>query len=190
MLFNLTPDEKGVVRIDRKALGDRQHVQIYAEDLTSAVWRTLALPEVPTKFQDLRLVRNLDPAKAFTEKKEATVLATGQTLTLADILTSDLETYDSLAGVHALFTTLSGDAKLAKFAWVLQWPTLKDEEKRAKYSEFACHELSFFLARKDPEFFQKVVQPYLRNKKDKTFMDDYLLGADLSAISSRGPLRG
>ena len=101
VLFNLAPDEKGVVRIDRKALGDRQHVQIYAEDLTNAVWRSLALPEVPTKFQDLRLVRNLDPQKAFTEKKEATVLGAGQTLTLADILTSDLETYDSLAGACA-----------------------------------------------------------------------------------------
>ncbi len=179
VLFNLTPDEKGVVRLDRKALGDRQQVQIYAEDLTNAVWRSLSLPEVPTKFQDLRLARNLDPAKAFTEKKQSTVLANGETLTLADILTSDLETYDSLAGVHSLFTTLSNDAKLAKFAWVLQWPKLKDEEKRAKYSEFACHELSFFVARKDPAFFQKVVVPYLQNKKDKTFVDEYLLGADL-----------
>jgi hypothetical protein len=179
VLFNLTPDEKGVVRLDRKALGDRQQVQIYAEDLTNAVWRSLALPEVPTKFQDLRLARGLDPAKAFTEKKQSTVLAKGETLTLADILTSDLETYDSLTGVHSLFTTLSNDAKLAKFAWVMQWPKLKDEEKRAKYSEFACHELSFFVARKDPAFFQKVVVPYLRNKKDKTFVDEYLLGADL-----------
>ena len=179
VIFNLVPDAKGMVRIDLKALGDRQHVQIYGEDLTSAAWRTVALPEVPTKFQDLRLARNLDPQKPFTEKKEATVLATGQALTLADILTADLETYDSLAGVHALFTTLSSDAKLAKFAWVLQWPTIEDDEKRAKYSEFACHELSFFLAKKDPAFFQKVVQPYLRNKKDRTFMDDFLLGNEL-----------
>lgn len=179
VLYNLVPDEKGVVRIDLKALGDRQHVQIYVEDLTSAAWRTVALPEVPTKFQDLRLARNLDPQKPFTEKKEATVLANGQTLTFADILTAELETYDSLAGVHALFTTLSGDAKLAKFAWVLQWPELKDEEKRAKYSEFACHELSFFLAKKDPAFFEKVVLPYLRNKKDRTFLDDFLLGNEL-----------
>jgi len=178
-IYNLVPDAQGIVRIDLKALGDRQYVQIYAEDLTSAAWRTVALPEVPTKFQDLRLARNLDPQKPFTEKKEATVLANGQTLTFADILTAELETYDSLAGVHALFTTLSGDAKLAKFAWVLQWPELKDEEKRAKYSEFACHELSFFLAKKDPAFFEKVVLPYLRNKKDRTFLDDFLLGNEL-----------
>ncbi len=178
-IYNLVPDEKGVVRVPRKALGDRQHVQVYAEDLSSAIWSTFTLAEVPTKFQDLRLTRNLDPAKPFTEKKEVTVLATGGALTLADILTSEMESYDTLGGVHALFTTLSGDANLAKFAWVLQWPSMKDEEKRAKYSEFACHELNFFLSRKDAPFFTKVVQPYLRNKKDKTFMDDYLIGADL-----------
>lgn len=178
-LYNLTPDEKGVVRIDLKALGDRQYVQIYAEDLRNAAWRTVALPELPTKFQDLRLVRNLDPAKPFAEKKEATVLMTGRTITLADVLTADLETYDSLAGVFSLLTSLHEDANLAKFAWVIQWPKLSDEEKHAKYSEFACHELNFFLSRKDPAFFQKVVQPYLRNKKDRTFMDDFLIGSDL-----------
>lgn len=178
-LYNLTPDKDGVVRIDRKALGDRQYVQLYAEDLTSAVWRSLALPEVPTKFQDLRLTRGLDPAKPFAEKKEVAILGAGQSLVLADILTSDLETYDTLAAAHSLLSTLNGDPNFARFAFILQWPKLKDEEKRAKYSEFACHELNFFLSRKDVGFFEAIVQPYLRNKKDKTFMDDYLIGADL-----------
>ncbi|MEO6784727.1 MAG: hypothetical protein ABI318_01235, partial [Chthoniobacteraceae bacterium] len=40
---------------------------------------------------------------------------------------------------------------------------LKDDEKRAKYSEFACHELNLFLARKDPAFFEKVIKPYLES---------------------------
>ncbi|HSI12728.1 MAG TPA: hypothetical protein VK961_11830, partial [Chthoniobacter sp.] len=180
-LYNLVPDAQGIVRVDRKALGNHPYIQVYAEDLESAVLVSKAYPEMPMKLNDLRLVRNLDPQKAFAEKKEATVLTTGQTLTLADVLTADLETYDSLAGVFSLLTTLNGDANLAKFAWVIQWPTLSDEEKRAKYSEFACHELNFFLARKDAAFFQKVVQPYLRNKKDRTFMDEYLLGNELRA---------
>ncbi|MEY4483459.1 MAG: hypothetical protein RL693_911, partial [Verrucomicrobiota bacterium] len=178
-IYNLIPDKDGVVRIERKALGDRQHLQVYAEDLKDAVWRTLALPEVPTKFADQRLARNLDPAKPFTQKREVTVLDKGSNLVLADILTSELETYDNLGSVHALFTTLSNDSDLAKFAWILQWPKLKDEEKLAKYSEFACHELSFFLAKKDPVFFDKVIKPYLAHKKDKTFLDDFLLGTDL-----------
>lgn len=178
-IYNLVPDANGVVKIDRKLLGDRQHVHVYAEDLTSAVLHEAALPEAPTKFQDLRLARNLDPQKHFTERKQVSVIAAGKALTLVDILTSELQTYDSLASVHSLFTTLSGNGHLATFAWILQWPKLKDEEKQAKYSEFACHELNFFLSRKDPPFFQQVIQPYLRNKKDKTFIDEYLLGSDL-----------
>jgi hypothetical protein len=178
-LYNLLPDKDGIVRIDRKSLGDRQNVQVYAEDLANAVWQSFALPEVPTRFTDLRLARNLDPVKPFTQRKEITVLEKGKTLTLADILTSELESYDTLGSIHALFTTLSGDPTLTKFAWVLQWPSLKDDEKLAKYSEFACHELNFFLAKKDAAFFGKVVKPSLANKKDKNFMDDFLLENDL-----------
>ncbi|WP_395736053.1 autotransporter-associated beta strand repeat-containing protein [Prosthecobacter sp.] len=179
VLYNLIPDKDGVVRIERKALGDRQHVQIYAEDLHNASWRSLTLPEVPTKFADQRLVRNLDPATPFTQKKEITVLESGKALKLADILTSEMETYDTLGSIHSLFTTLTGNEHLAEFAWVLNWPKLKEEEKRAKFGEYACHELNFFLSRKDKAFFDAVVKPYLANKKDKTFMDEFLLGLDL-----------
>ncbi len=175
-IYNLVPDQDGVVRFDHKRLRDRQHVQIYAEDLADAVWRSFALPEAGTKFRDLRFAQSLDPAKPFTEKKEITVVTPGQALAL----TGEMEAYDTLNSVHALLTTLSHDANLAKFAWLLQWPKLGDDERRAKYSEFACHELNFFLARKDAGFFAKVVRPYLANKKDKTFMDDYLLGNNLA----------
>ncbi len=180
VIYNLVPDKDGIVRIERKALGDRQHVQIYAEDLHNASWRTLTLPEVPTKFADQRLARNLDPVKPFTQKKEITILDTGKSLTFGDILTSELETYDTLGGIHSLFTTLNGDPNLAKFAFILNWPKLSDADKKAKYGEHACHELSFFLSRKDRPFFDKVIKPYLANKKDKTFMDEYLLGLDLT----------
>ena len=187
VIYNLVPDKDGVVRIERKALGDRQHVQIYAEDLQNASWRTLTLPEVPTKFADQRLARNLDPAKPFTQKKEITVLDTGKSLTLADILTSELETYDTLSGIYSMLITLDdhnpllpgGDRSLDKFAFILNWPELTNAEKLAKYGEFASHELNFFLYRKDKPFFDQVIKPYLAHKKDKTFMDEYLLGLDL-----------
>ena len=180
VIYNLVPDKDGVVRIERKALGDRQHVQIYAEDLQNASWRTLTLPEAPTKFADQRLARNLDAVTPFTQKKQITVLETGKALTLADILTSELETYDTLGGIHSLFNTISNDGYLAQFAWLLNWPKLNEDDKRAKYGEFACHELNFFLSRKDKPFFDAVVKPYLTNKKDKTFMDEFLLGLDLT----------
>lgn len=181
VVYNLVPDKDGVIRIDRKALGDRYFVQVYAEDLTTAVQRNIALPERPTVLFDRRLSKGLDPARAFAEKREVTVLGKGESLVIADILTSELETYDSLARIHGLLATLNPDAPLADFASLLEWPNLKDEERLAKYSEYACHEVNFFLSRKEPEFFEKVIKPHLANKKDRTFMDDYLLGNDLAA---------
>src|SRR5262249_6002947 len=100
-----------------------------------------------------------------------------------DAAASRFEVYDSLAKVYALYSTLSKDANLAEFAFILNWPTLKPEEKRTFYSKYACHELNFFLAKKDAEFFGTVVQPYLRNKKDKTFLDHGLLGEDLGEFT-------
>src|SRR5207245_10142 len=72
---------------------------------------------------------------------------------------------------------------LAEFAFVLNWPKLKDAEKRELYSKFACHELHVFLSKKDPAFFNTVVKPYLGNKKDKTFLDHYLTGGDLTPFT-------
>ena len=178
-LFNLIPDAQGLVKVPAAALGDRQQIQVYAEDPLNAVCGNFTIAERPTLFRDLRLTRPLDPAKPFAETKEITALSPGGTVTLGDILTGELETYETLGSVHSLFTTLSGDATLAKFAWILDWPRLKEADQRAKYSEFACHELNLFLSRKDPKFFTEVIQPYLKHKKDRTFLDDYLLEADL-----------
>ena len=83
-------------------------------------------------------------------------------------------------GSFALYATLNNDPKLAEFSFILNWPKLEAGGETRTYSKYASHELSFFLFKKDPEFFQSVVQPYLANKKDKTFMDHFLLEDDLS----------
>ena len=60
------------------------------------------------------------------------------------------------------------------------YAVLSDAEKRAQYDRHACHELHFFLHEKDPEFFRAVVRPHLANKAHQTFLDHWLLEADLS----------
>jgi hypothetical protein len=109
------------------------------------------------------------------------MLTAGQPFTLADVAGSRFEAYDSLARVHALYATLSKDPKLAEFAFLLNWPKLKPQEKRTLYSKYFCHELNFFLFKKDPDFFRDVIRPYLANKKDKTFLDRWLLDQDVNS---------
>lgn len=180
VLLNLKPDAKGELEIPREAAKHANSVRIVAVDPLNTVCRDLLLPEVSTPHEDLRLRLALDADSHFCEKKQVSVLSPGQPLEIADITTSKTEVYDTLARVFRLYSTLSNNAELAKFSFILQWPRLTEDEKRAKYSEFACHELSFFIAKKDPEWFQRVMKPYLRNKMDRTFLDLWLLEEDLS----------
>ncbi len=178
-LVNLVPDKEGVVKIPRKDLGAHAMIHVLAVDPINTTARSLSLPETKTDFVDLRLRNGLDPNGHFTQQKQVNVLSPKQPFVIADAAASRFEVYDSLAKVYGLYATLTHDPKLAEFSFILTWPTLKLEEKKTLYSKFACHELSFFLAKKDPEFFQNVVKPYLANKKDKTFVDHWLLENDL-----------
>jgi hypothetical protein len=179
LMANLRP-KNGVVVINRKDLGAHQDIHVVAVDPLNVAARRVALDELVARFNNLRLAKGLDPKKHYTEQKQITVVPAGETLTIADLGTSKVEVYDTLARVYGLYVTLSREPKLAEFAFVLQWPTLKPEQKREKYSKYACHELSFFIQQKDPDFFKAIVLPYLKNKKDKTYLDHWLIGSDLT----------
>ncbi|MHC5036352.1 MAG: hypothetical protein ACYTHM_03490, partial [Planctomycetota bacterium] len=178
---NLRPDENGEIVLERKNFAHASELHLLAVDRLNTVLRRVPLEPASTPHKDIRLRVGLDPAKHFTEKKQVSVLEAGGALTIADITTSGLETYDTLNKVYNLYATLCGGEHFQSFGFVLRWPQMAKEEKNRLYSEFACHELHFFLSRKDPEYFRSVISPYLRNKKDKTFMDRYLLEEDLSA---------
>jgi hypothetical protein len=181
VLLNLAADENGVIEIDRAALAGHQELTIVAVDPTQTTVRNYSLPESKTLLNDLRLIKNLDPTKHYAQQKQITIVKAGETFTLHDITTGKLESYDDLSRVYSLYTTLNKDPKLVEFAFILNWPKLKLEEKRTLYSKYASHELSFFLFKKDPEFYKSVIVPYLANKKDKTFVDDFLLEEDLKS---------
>ncbi len=178
--MNLTADKDGVVKVPVKEFGPHAMIHVVACDPLNTTARSTTLPEKPALFADLRLKKGLDPALHFTQQKQVTILDVGKEFKLEDAAGSRFEAYDSLAKVYSLYATLSKDPKLAEFAFLLKWPKLKIEEKRTLYSQFACHELNFFLSKKDPEFFNAVIKPYLANKKVKTFLDHRLLDNDVS----------
>ncbi len=178
VLVNLTPDEKGVVTIQRDLLDSNQHIHLVACDPTTTVYRSVSLPETKPEMNDLRLAHGLDPSKHFTQQKQITVVRPKNDFVLSDITTSRFQAYDNLASVYTLYATLSNDPKLLEFSFVLGWHKLKDEEKRTLYSKYACHELAFFISQKDTKFFNTAIKPYLANKKDKTFLDRWLLADD------------
>jgi hypothetical protein len=180
VLVNLVPDDQGVVTIPLADLGPHQHIVVAAVDPLQTTVRHLALPEQDVLVVDQRLSRPLDPRKHFVQQKQFSVLKGKEPFVLDDISASRFELYDSLTKVYDLYRTLSHDPQLEEFAPLLGWPTMSAEAKRTFYSKYASHELTFFLKKKDPEFFRDVIQPYLANKRHKTFLDRWLLDEDLS----------
>ncbi|MDP6424647.1 MAG: hypothetical protein QGG14_07880, partial [Planctomycetota bacterium] len=179
MLANLRPDAEGIVRVPLKDLGNGQHVHVLAVDAEETVYLTATRPEQTLTPRGRELARALDGKTHVTERRRIEFVPKDGRAVVKDITTVEMETYDSLSKVYRLFASLTGNGDLAKFAFVLLWPELKLEEKRALYDEHACHELHFFLHEKDPEFFAQVVRPHLSNKAHQTFLDEWLLGADL-----------
>jgi hypothetical protein len=179
MLLNLKADKEGRVRIPRAELKGKPHLRIIAVDPTTTVLQNIALDDSPVETRELRLAAGLDPAKTYAEQKIVTPVQPKAALEIADATTAQFETYDTVAKAYRLLSTLAGNMTFTEFGFVARWPDLDAKEKQRLYSKYACHELSFFLQKKDPEFFRTVIAPYLKNKKDKTFLDHWLLGDDL-----------
>ncbi|MBM79815.1 MAG: hypothetical protein CMJ78_04390, partial [Planctomycetaceae bacterium] len=179
-LLNIRPNKNGVVSIPLEELGGHQHIHVVAVDPQQTVYRSLSRAESEdVEFKDLRLVRHLPLDKHFTQQKQVSVVKAGGKFKLADISSSRFEAYDSLSKVFSLYVALSSNQQLVEFGFLMNWPNMKLDEKKKLYSKYACHELSFFLMKKDRKFFDSVIKPYLANKHHKTFMDDFLLRSDL-----------
>ena len=180
--WNLAPDKNGMVRIPRKDLQGLPHLRVLAADPVSSVLKHAALDDTPVETRELRQVAGLDPAKPYAQQKIVTPVAPGGTLEIGDVSTARFETCDTLAKAYRLLATLGGNPTFEEFSFIATWPALDAKEQRKLYSKYACHELNFFLHEKDPAFFRQVVAPYLANKKDKTFLDRWLLEEDLAGF--------
>ena len=181
LLVNLVPDKDGIVRVPAARLTGRGIIRVVATDPHSVIARTIAAPGEALKAVDLRLIEALAPSGHFTQRKQVTVVPANTPLIIADIGASRFEVYDSLDKVYGLMATVRNDERFATFRFVTTWLNLKADEKKTLYSKHACHELNVFIHYKDPEFFKSTVAPFLVSKKDKTFVDHWLLGDNLTS---------
>ena len=181
-ILNLKPNDKGQIELSGEQIGNAQAIRIVVVDLFS-VSQTQVLRQ-PQKLEvvDQRLADALDPEKHFRQARQTDVLAKGETLVIEDLLSAQFQTYDELSDLFGLYQSFGSDGdKMRKFRFVLGWPDLSAEDKRSLYSKHACHELNFFIYQKDKTFFKEVVRKHILNKRERTFLDQWLLEEDLSA---------
>jgi len=79
---------------------------------------------------------------------------------------------DDLAKVYEILTEIrkvqgvSGQGFEA-FDFILKWHRLSTSEKDRYYSDYCCHELNFFISKKDETYFRQTVKPFLQSKMEK-----------------------
>ncbi|MGB2500164.1 MAG: hypothetical protein ACPIA2_10725 [Mariniblastus sp.] len=183
LLANLRPNENGIVAIDRDKLGPNQHLRFVAVNVFETVQRNVDFPARELAPRDARLVKALDPAQHFSQSKQMEKLLAGDTLVIEDLVSAKFQQFDDLGDAFQLMLALNPATNLAKFDFILAWSKKTPIEKQSLYSEFACHELNFFLMKKDYEFFESVILPFLKNKRERTFMDLWFLKEDLNRFA-------
>ncbi len=181
VLANLVVDENGALSIPADALGDAVTVTVIVDDPAGVTRRAVQRALQPLVPKDLRLRIALDKDRHATQKRAIRPLRAGETIAIEDLATAKVHLIDSVERAHSYLLALRDDATLREFSWLAKWPTLTEADRREKYSKHACHELHLFLFYKDRPFFDAVVAPALVHKRTKTFLDHWLLGADLSA---------
>ena len=180
LLANLVPDEDGVVTIPVDAVEGMPIVQVIACDQATVIQKTLAGSLEDPETVDLRLAESLAADEPLTFERSVSIVSPDSPLELAKIGRGQLQVIADARGLFRLYQTLVEDPRFEEFEPLVRWDELDTKERMAAYTRLASHETHLFLWAHDREFFDQTIRPYLANKKEKQFVDRWLLGEDLS----------
>uniref|UniRef100_A0A7S0ZKP3 Uncharacterized protein n=1 Tax=Timspurckia oligopyrenoides TaxID=708627 RepID=A0A7S0ZKP3_9RHOD len=182
--YNLTPDNSGAIVVKLNAQHATEHFfcTIALIDRDVSMVRHVVRREEKVEYSDTSLQSSFDVDRHWAEQKNIEPLNSSETLEIFDRKSCEYAVYGSLGKVFDVLSALMESEekeKLQKFRFIIRWNALSEEEKLKYFSEFASHELNFFLAMKDPSFFESIVKPFLQNKFSKSFLDQWLLKEDV-----------
>ncbi|MBB5351714.1 hypothetical protein HNR46_001953 [Haloferula luteola] len=181
LLYDLTPDENGLLSVPLSALGNSQSIRVVVSSPGVLERRILPLTETPAELRDRRLSQPLDATRHHVTIRRAVALSPGAEATIDTTIDADWRSFNTLADAHNYLYGATYSDSLRELAGMLDWPSFDEPAKLNFWAHHACHELHLFLSRRDPEFFEKYIKPTLAQKLEPTFIDDYLLGRDLTA---------
>ena len=173
ILPNITPDVHGLA-VAELDLSLYSHVVVVAVQGNIITKRCRALPLSPLPLRDLTCTCDLDPEQHYCQTLVTAPVKEFEAVTIEDIASVEMQVVDSVQKVEEAYKALGGNW-VRDWEFLTQWSRLNEEEKGLKYWEFASHELNFFLWRKDREYFNRVVGPFLANKLEKDVVDHFLL---------------
>ncbi|KAI9254122.1 hypothetical protein EDC94DRAFT_524762 [Helicostylum pulchrum] len=173
----------GSVTVTREQLGyGGDFVQVLAISGEQAAYQdTVMSSDCKFRLNDLRQKQSSN--KALIRSKVVKNILPNEKLVLD---THEYETIDSFEKLFETIGTISrvGSSVSQSFEYLKTWSSLGVSKKLKLHEKNVCYELNFWLKRKDPKFFGQFVKPAIMSKIQKSFMDLYLIGEDLSEFSN------
>ncbi len=184
LVSNLVVDDNDVITIPNDVVKGLPLLQIVVCDPATILQRTISAPLTDAETRDLRLKKALAADKPLSFERTVSVVSKDEPLDLNSLGSAQLQVYGSVGALFKLYKTLINDPRMDEFDDLVNWHRFDQDAKLDAYSRLASHELHLFLWSHDREFFDSVVRPYLANKKEKQFLDHWLLEDDLSEFTT------
>lgn len=188
-VFNIKPSESGDIIYRNDKLRNYSNLLIIVADKDSVAQHFTSLEEASNTScpsRDLTLKKALDDTKGLTESRQSQCLFTDESDFIEDIASSEIKLIDDLQKVNEILSEIQkyngkNCATWNKLSFVNNWSNLTRQQKDNHLSEYSCHELHFFLKKRDQEYFDSVVRPVIQSKLEKSIVDKYLLD-DFEAV--------
>lgn len=182
-VFNIKPSENGDIIYRNEKLRNYSNLLIVVADKESTAQHFRSLEEssdTDCPSRDLTLKKALDETKGLTESRQSQCLFKGESDFIEDIASSEIKLIDDLQKVNEILNEITKyngkqDSTWNKLSFVNNWANLTRQQKDNHLSEYSCHELHFFLKKRDTEYFDSVVRPVVQSKLEKSIVDKYLL---------------
>ena len=177
---NLLPDKDGFCSVKFDASLYSTGLIIGLDDKSSSQ-QIIDLGDAAEEIEkrDLSLQQPFDAEKYYNETRQCKIALGKERFEIEDITSTEhiiIDSLDKVKKVQDEIIRILGFQKMNKdLECLLKWNTFDEEEKNKQYSKYCSHETNMFIKFKDPDYFVKVVRPFLLQKMEKDFMDHWLL---------------
>lgn len=127
--------------------------------------------------QSLTLTESKKEGFVYRSVRKISVVREAESHTIESVDKTQFRVVKSLPDLAALLPALNAGVwnQLQDWKFLSTWNRLSPKQKLQKYDQFASHEINLFLKFKDAQFFEEVAAPHIRNKREKTLVDRFLL---------------
>ena len=185
VLENLKPDSDGKITVTLPTWADEySSVEILASNTNSFIAQSLNLDQDSSNLdkskKDLKLKEVKAEGKVYVSDRKAHNLTTGESAEVEDLNGTEMMFVEDVSGLWDLLGLFSKyhniqSGTLKEFEFMGNWSSLSVENKLKKYDKYGGHEFHMFLYFKDRKFFDNVVKKHLPSKREKEFVDHFVL---------------